>query len=310
MTRWLASPVSRRTGTAKELLGALLILGILGVDAPHAMANEAPAGLQRILDRQQAIEWRAALDRIMQADVVFVGEQHDDPATHRLERALLEGLDSRREKRVILSLEMFERDVQPVLDEYLQGKLSEADFLARSRPWNNYRTDYRPLIEYAKDKGLRVLAANVPRRLAARVAKEGPEALKDLTPPESTWAPKLPELTKGRLWERFKETMANHPGLNETDLERMYQAQGLKDVSMADAIARAVPADAASTLVLHINGAFHSDEGLGVPAQLSRLRPSLRQVITKAVPVQSTSESLPTESADLLFVMSQEEPQR
>src|ERR1035437_8259771 len=85
----------------------------------------------------------------MLADVLFLGEQRDDPATHRLEAATLEGL-ARRRGSVVLAMEMFERDVQPSLDDYLAGRSTEGDFLARSRPWPRYRADYRPLVEFAR----------------------------------------------------------------------------------------------------------------------------------------------------------------
>jgi uncharacterized iron-regulated protein len=97
------------------------------------------------------------------ADVVFFGEQHDDPATHRAELSYLAELGARRSD-VILSMEMFERDVQPNVDAYLAGTISDSAFQAMSRPWPRYTSDYRPLVEYARARGWRVVAANVPRR--------------------------------------------------------------------------------------------------------------------------------------------------
>ena len=82
----------------------------------------------------QFIDFEAMAADLVRADVVFVGEQHDDPNTHRLERMVLEALAARK-ARVILSLEMFERDVQKPLDEFQAGYLSEAGFLRVSRPW-------------------------------------------------------------------------------------------------------------------------------------------------------------------------------
>ena len=90
---------------------------------------------------------------LSRADVILVGEQHDDPNTHRLETALLEGLQRRR-SALVVSLEMFERDVQPALDAYLGGRNTEEEFLKASRPWPRYATDYRPLVELAKSRDL------------------------------------------------------------------------------------------------------------------------------------------------------------
>ena len=121
------------------------------------------------------------------ADVVFVGEQHDDPETHFAEFALLEGI-GRQRHRVVLSLEMFERDVQPMLDDYLAGRMSEADFLAKSRPWDRYATDYRALVMLARARGWPVIASNVPRPIASAVSRKGLAALDTLPPTSRAWA--------------------------------------------------------------------------------------------------------------------------
>jgi hypothetical protein len=120
----------------------------------------------------QFTDFEAMTADLVQADVVFVGEQHDDPNTHRLERMVLEALAARK-ARVILSLEMFERDTQKVLDEFQAGYLSEAGFLRASRPWPRYATDYKPLVDFAVERAWPVLAANVPRPIASEIAKAG-----------------------------------------------------------------------------------------------------------------------------------------
>lgn len=103
-------------------------------------------------------------------DVVFFGEFHGNPSVHEAQRQLV-SLLYEREARLILSFEMFERDTQAILDSYLSGKINEEEFLAQSRPWSNYKQDYRPLVEFAKSKGLVAVAANIPRRLAGSVVR-------------------------------------------------------------------------------------------------------------------------------------------
>src|SRR5262245_34162431 len=129
---------------------------------------------QRVFDtrKQSFTDFESMLVDLAHADVVLVGEQHDDANTHRLEAAILAGL-LRRHVPVTVSLEMFERDVQPTLDAYLAGSITEEDFLKGSRPWPRYTTDYRALVELAKAHNWPVVAANVPRKYAAAVAKEG-----------------------------------------------------------------------------------------------------------------------------------------
>src|ERR1044072_5749212 len=87
-----------------------------------------------VLAANRSVSFDAMLDSLAKADVVFIGEQHDHAQGHALELAIFKGLADRRQ-RVALAMEMFERDVQPILDEYLRGLISESSFTAAARPW-------------------------------------------------------------------------------------------------------------------------------------------------------------------------------
>src|SRR5262245_27034684 len=102
--------------------------------------------------RKQFADFEVMLADLAKADVVIIGEQHDDVNSHRLELALLEGLALRHEENVALSLEMFDRDVQETLDHFLMGHVAEADFLKDARPWPDYESDYKPLVDFALAK--------------------------------------------------------------------------------------------------------------------------------------------------------------
>src|SRR6185503_19569543 len=136
---------------------------------------------QRVFDTRQKgfSDFESRLADLARADAVFVGEQHDDPNTHRLELAIVEGL-TRRGVAVVVAMEMFERDVQASLDQYAAGTMTEEQFLKEARPWPRYATDYRPIVEYAKANKLPVVASNVPRRVAAEVGKAGLSAVASL----------------------------------------------------------------------------------------------------------------------------------
>jgi len=136
-----------------------------------------------------AIALDALFDQLSRADVVFLGETHVDETTHRLELAAYEALLARRAGRVVLSLEFFERDVQPTLDAYLAGTIDESTFVTKSRPWSNYASAYRPLIEHAKSQKKPVVAANFPTPLRQSVAKEGVAAFARLSADERRQAP-------------------------------------------------------------------------------------------------------------------------
>jgi len=122
-------------------------------------------------------------------DVVYLGETHYDAVAHKIQEIVFARLAARR--TVALSMEMFETDVQHVIDEYLVGLTREQDMLKDARPWSNYQ-HYRPMVELAREAGLRVIAANAPRRYvsaAGRLSDDefatacwGPRALADLPP--------------------------------------------------------------------------------------------------------------------------------
>jgi len=245
---------------------------------------------QRVFDsaRGQFSDFESMLAALAKADIVFVGEQHDDPNTHRLERAILEGL-ARRRGDVILSLEMFERDVQGRLDQFRLGQLPEADFLAASRPWPRYATDYKPLVDFAVAHQWPVIAANIPRPFASEISKAGLDVLGSKPAAEKAWfAADWQCPTDDEYYRRFKEAMGTHAGAAEAD--RFYAAQCLKDETMAESISLGWSAAAAAKpgtrpVVVHYNGAFHSDYGLGTASRVRRRLPAAHTVVVSVVPL-------------------------
>ncbi|MBM3270798.1 MAG: ChaN family lipoprotein [Candidatus Sericytochromatia bacterium] len=261
-----------------------------------AAAATAPAGFLAAFGATgQPLTWAGAMARFGQADVVYLGEYHDDPGTHALELAALDALAA-GPRKVALSLEMFETDVQALLDTYLAGKVSESEFLAGSRPWGNYRTDYRPLVEFAKAHGIPVVASNVPRRLASMVAKGGLGALAGLPDSEKRWAHIPPSCPADAYWEAFKQF--GHPGQSPADLWKWYEAQCLKDETMARSIALV----GGNRLVLHVNGAFHSDKALGVPPRVAKVRPGVAGLVATVRPVETAPPALPADLAGVADV--------
>lgn len=232
---------------------------------------------------ERPLDLGALADRAAAVDIVFFGELHDDPGTHQLQLALLRAL-AERQANVTLSLEMFERDVQPSLDAYLAGRITEAAFLAESRPWPNYAADYRPLVEFAKARGWPVLASNVPRPLAALVARSGLDTLSTLPSAERMLAASDLRCPRDSYYDRFMTTMGEHPGMSAEMLQRFYEAQCIKDETMAESLVAAL-ATRPGAVVVHMNGSFHSDYGDGVPARVERRRPGLRLMILTGIPV-------------------------
>ena len=244
---------------------------------------------------RRMIPFSTFADRLAAQQVVFFGEQHDDPATHAAELAVLAALGERR-PHVVVTLEMFERDVQPSLDRYLAGTISESTFLGASRPWDRYTTDYRPLVELARVRGWPVVAANVPRRLASAVSRRGLALLDTLNAKDRAFLARDHQCPRDAYYEKFAETMKGHSAgggpptaadaaaMNQMTW-RFYEAQCVKDEAMAESIASALTRSPEGTIVFQVDGAFHSDFGLGTAARVRRRLPGAKSVVLSAIPV-------------------------
>ena len=227
----------------------------------------------------------AACERLAHADVIFVGEVHTDTVAHAVEAAILSGQVAHARdggRPVALALEMLEADVQPVVDEYLAGLVSEGDYLKAIRPWARYATDYHPTVGLARDTGTPVVATNAPERHVRMVARDGIESLWRLPdtwralygwaipPPSSAYA------------AQFAETMAGMHGGPMPSVDGLLAAQNLRDATMARRIAETLDA---GLRVVHVNGSFHSAGGLGIPEHLARLRPEARIAVVTVRPI-------------------------
>lgn len=256
-----------------------------------------------------------------QHQVVFIGEAHDDPTGHMLETELLErayeaygapGSNGGAPRPVALSLEFFQRDVQPILDEYLTGLITEKAFVADSRPWPRYESDYRPLIEFAKQVGLPVIAANAPRRYVTRVTLHGRESLNDLSAEAKASLAPLPygqpsEAYRDQWIQVISEVMAEEgmkcgvpipepeegeepvkaraPVGSHDTMGNQLHSQVLWDATMAYWISEYL-AQGPDALVLHMVGGFHVARGTGTPEHLESYRPGTSFMIVVLRPVE------------------------
>lgn len=221
--------------------------------------------------KQKSISIDDIIADMEQVDVLFFGEDHNDSVGHYLEAALFRKLHLKYPLKTALSLEMFHTDVQPELDEYLAGLISEKNFIKESRAWGNYK-DYRPLIEYAKQNGLKVIAANAATRYSNAVTLGGLKVLENFPKTSFNFLPPLPiDTAQGRYYEKFTETLGGH----SMGSMKIYQTQNLWDATMAWSINKFIKANR-GIKVFQLNGRFHSDEKLGTLAKLQQLNPKLK----------------------------------
>jgi uncharacterized iron-regulated protein len=248
-------------------------------------------------------------DELAGRDVVFFGEVHDNVAGHQVYAELAKLLADRRPD-FVLAMEMFERDVQGVVNDYLRGRIDEATFLKHSRPWKTYARDYRPLVELTRERKADMITGNLPRPVASKVASK-----------EGTTSPFLPRTTTApfdHYWELFGEAMKGHPGASggadEADIvARMYRAQCAKDDAMAEGIAEYLAANPhRQPLVIHCNGSFHSDYGLGTAARVAQRVPLAQAAIISMIAAADVSKADITEDRKkahyLLIVPAPPEP--
>ncbi|HVW96993.1 MAG TPA: ChaN family lipoprotein [Mucilaginibacter sp.] len=209
------------------------------------------------------------------ADVLFFGEEHDDSTGHYLEHAIFKQLADLYPGKLALSMEMFETDCQIPLDEYLAGFIREKNFITEARAWKNYK-DYRPLIELAKARNIPVTAANAPARYTNMVSRLGLGSLEQLNKQSRQFLPPLPiDTATGKYYDNFVEVMGGHSAMSAMGGMKMYQAQNLWDATMAYNIARTLK-KYRDYKVFQINGGFHSEEKLGIAAQLKKYAPKAR----------------------------------
>lgn len=221
----------------------------------------------------------ASLDEIIKKlsgfDVVFLGEMHDDSVAHSLQFEIFKrAFEKNKKKREVkLSMEMFERDIQNVVDEYLLDLITEKHFLSSSRPWGNYETDYRPLVEFAKDNKLKVIAANAPRRYVNMVSRLGRSSLEKLSPEAKSSLAPLPFGKSSEAYsEKFNALMGGHGSENILD------SQTLWDSTMAFWISENLKQNK-KNLIIHLNGSFHTENRLGTVEQLLKFKPNTKVLV-------------------------------
>ena len=238
------------------------------------------------------------LTQLAQADVVLFGEQHNDPIAHWLELQVTKDLARLKGPgKLVLGLEMFERDVQPLLTQYAAGTLPDSAFERQSRPWPNYATDYRPLLLLARAQQLPIIGTNAPRRYAQQVARGSLAALDALPALDKSYLAPLPLAVDYSLpgyqnmAAMFGDAAAAHGG----GAQNIIQAQALKDATMAYAIRTS--RQPGQTL-LHFNGSYHSDHHDGIVAYLRQAAPKLR-IKTLSLVSQKQLQALDKENIDL-----------
>lgn len=244
-------------------------------------------------------DYGALLKAAERADVIFFGELHDNPIAHWLQMELTKDLAAK--KTLVLGAEMIEADNQAALNRYLAGEITQKGLDSLARLWPNHKTDYKPLVDFAKANHFKFIATNIPRRYASMVYKKGIESLQSLTDAEKDWIAPQPIAYDGEL-PGYKAMLAMAGGHGGDNLPK---AQAVKDATMAWFISKNL---APGTIFIHYNGSYHSENREGILWYLNRLKPGLK-IITIASAEQEDVAIPPKEiigKGDFLLIIDED----
>lgn len=218
------------------------------------------------------------------ADMVFFGEFHNDPIGHWLQYELTAFLFAKKGNALLLGAEMFESDNQLIIDEYLKGLIPERKFSEEARLWPNYDTDYKPLMNFARENKIPFIATNIPRRYASMVAMEGFEALEKLSAEARALISPLPVGYDENL--NCYKSMMSMQGMGGHANANLPKAQAVKDATMAHFIMKNYTK---GMLFLHYNGSYHSDNHESIVWYLKQKDKNLKILVISSASQKNVS---------------------
>ena len=233
------------------------------------------------------------------ADVVLFGEYHDNSVVHWLQLEFTKDLAEKKD--LVLGAEMLEADNQTQVNQYLKGEINQKQMDSTARLWKNYKTDYKPLVDFAKENYFDFIATNVPRRYASLVFKKDLVALDSLSAQEKSWIAPLPIEFDINL-PGYKSMMSMQGGHAS---EKMPKAQAIKDATMAYFINKNRKEN---SIFVHYNGTYHSDNYEGINWYLKKLDADIK-IVTIAMVEQKDISKLEAEhynKADFILVIDED----
>ncbi|MEK8178892.1 ChaN family lipoprotein [Flavobacterium buctense] len=277
----------------KKVSFLLALLVCFGLSAQDKKAYQ-------LFDKKgKKVTYEKLLKAAEKAQVVLFGEYHNNSVVHWLQLELTKDLAEK--KPLVLGAEMLEADNQKQLDQYLKGEINQKQLDTTARLWPNYKTDYKPLVDFAKENKLPFIATNIPRRYASMVSKKGFEALETLTSEEKSWIAPLPIAYDENLpgYVNMMKMMGDHTSPN------MPKAQASKDATMAYFIQKNLKPD---SIFIHYNGTYHSDNFEGISWYLNRNEPNLKIITIATIEQEDLEKILPEEynKADYILVIDED----
>lgn len=236
--------------------------------------NAQDRAFQIFNSRGEKVSYRKMIKALDKSQIILFGEYHNNPISHWLQLELTKSLEETNQ--LVLGSEVMEADNQEQLNLYLKNELDYKGLDSAARLWPNFKTDYKPLVDFAKDNKLTFVAANIPRRYAKIVFKGGFEALDTLPENEKAWIAPLPIKYDAELpgYKSMLEMMGGHGG------ENLPKAQAIKDATMAHFILKNY---SENKTFIHYNGAYHSNNYEGILWYLKEEKTNIRYATISTV---------------------------
>jgi len=277
----------------KNILYSLLLLVSLSIHS-----QDKPA-YQLFDSKGKKTTYKKLVKASENSELVLFGEYHDNPISHWLQLALTK--DLYQTKSLVLGAEMIERDNQLELNQYLSGEINQKGLDTLARLWNNHKTDYKPLVDFAKENKLNFIATNAPRRYASMVYRGGFQVLDTLSGNEKEWIAPLPIKYDASLpqYQKMLEMAQGHGGDN------LPKAQAIKDATMGYSIVENLNSN---SVFIHYHGSYHSDFYEGIYWYVKQDRPNLK-ILTIATVSQADLSKLDKEHlgrADFILVVDED----
>ncbi len=250
-------------------------------------------GLPQLVDAGQPLSFRGLIGQLLKEDVIYIGEHHSDYSHQQIQLAVIESLH-RQDVKLAIGVEWIQRPFQQHLDDFIAGRIDEAEMLRRTQYFSRWGHDYRhyrPIVRFARDQGLPLIALNAPSELVHAIMQGGLKSLDDF------YVAQLPEeyfFTNQTYKERLEQIYRQHRDL-KSSFSNFYEVQLTWDETMAEQITRFLEGDAETTLIA-LAGVGHLEYGDGIPDRVERRTELGGKILLPALP-----DRLDPEVADFIL---------
>ncbi|MEL6554724.1 MAG: ChaN family lipoprotein [Cyanobacteria bacterium J06621_11] len=298
----LFSNIPQRRARLTHFLGLALVT--LSVGCSNVIASDVAVPVVDSADASGSADASAnavksngdTLAAIASQQVIYLGETHTSEADHLAQLELIQALAEEQkaeEQQIVIGLEMFQRPFQPILDRYLAGEISEAELIAQSEYETRWGYDwelYAPIIRYAKDNQIPLIALNTPAEVTRQVAREG---LESLSGDALTYIPPIEDIDTTD--QAYRDSIAGvfnaHGGAGHSmNFDNFFAAQVLWDETMAEAVVKQLEADPNQQVIVLV-GEGHIAYDYGIPNRVERRMPDVAQASVRLIPSEEQAEA-------------------